>query len=47
MRVEAKRSTLFTQVPKGIGVMTIAMLMSNILKAYRLQSNDSIINEDK
>lgn len=47
MRVEAKSPTLFTPVPKGVGVMTIAMLMSNILKAYRLQSNDFIINEDE
>jgi methylenetetrahydrofolate dehydrogenase (NADP+)/methenyltetrahydrofolate cyclohydrolase len=35
----AKKASLITPVPGGVGPMTIAMLMQNTLKACRMQNN--------
>ena len=33
----SKRASYITPVPGGVGPMTIAMLMNNVIKAYKLQ----------
>lgn len=34
-----KKASYITPVPGGVGPMTIAMLMNNIIKAAKLQNN--------
>ena len=33
----SKKASYITPVPGGVGPMTIAMLMNNVIKAYKLQ----------
>ena len=36
----SKKASLITPVPGGVGPMTIAMLMENVIKAYEKKNND-------
>lgn len=36
----SQKSSYITPVPKGVGPMTIAMLLNNVVKAYRMQNEN-------